>query len=147
MLGKYDLSLSFIKKSRIYAQISEDIILANWCYSYIYYKMNNIKDSIKYIEIAIHECLIIETENLLYGALVHKALLTNDENLMIESLNNLGKYDLTDEVLDEYYTDLFMLYLNNNNIFMAKKVLHSNIKTNVVKQKLNEKISKCINNI
>jgi tetratricopeptide (TPR) repeat protein len=146
MLGKYKLSLKYIKKSRMYAGNSEDIILVDWNYSYCYYKMNDIKNAIEYIEKAIHECLVIESEYLLYGALIHKALLTNDELLMLESINNIQIFEETDKKMDEYNTDLFMLYLNSNNIVMAKRVLN-NINTISIKQVLIEKIYECIENI
>jgi hypothetical protein len=101
--------------------------------------------SLEYIEKTIYGCLEIECEYLLYEALIHKALLTNDEQLMLRSIKNLQKYNMTYDKIDEYYTDLFMLHLNNNNVFMANKVI-SQIKSNNLKQILIKKIHQCISN-
>lgn len=140
ILDQYELALKYIKKARIYIELYTDEALYYWIVSYYYYKLNNYTLSLKHIDRVIEICSNnIKHDDWLYGALIHKALLTNDEVLMLEAIQESKKLNVPAYRMDEYYQDLFELYMNNKEYQKAFDTLHY-IASHSLRMKLYNKI-------
>lgn len=140
VLEQFNLALKFIKKAKIYIELYTDEVLYHWTVSYYYYKLNKYDLALKHINYAIDICANkLENTKWLYGALVHKALLTNDEKLMLEAIQKSIDLNVEQYRIDEYYQDLFELYLNNKKYQKAFDTLRY-IKSTTLRMKLYQRM-------
>lgn len=139
--GRYETAIKYAKKAKIHCGfISEDTGLLydrlhlNWTFSFCYYKVN-IDKSTKFIEYVIKDALKImqkdidETEKnaaeVAYNeAHVHKALMLNDEQMLLDALEVLDKYEYDNGRWDEILEDKFIFYYRRNNKKKAIEVAY-----------------------
>jgi tetratricopeptide (TPR) repeat protein len=137
-LDQYNNGLRMAHQAILYQSTFEDEMRVNWTISCCYIK-KDIDKAVNYIDKVIERASMIEDYPYLYQALVHKAYLINDENLMIEGISNCEKLNLNQKRMDTLYCDMFEMYMNMNNLLKAEKVIKK-ISNRSYKECLHERI-------
>lgn len=136
-LENYALAIKYAKIAKTFVENIASRMRINWLIS-CYYEKFNINEAVNYIDLAIQDCLSIQSEENLYGALVHKAFLTNDSQMAIDSINELKRININKERLDAAYQDLLMIYIHTNKFLKAQKTLNNIQDKNLKKLLLNK---------
>jgi tetratricopeptide (TPR) repeat protein len=142
-LDQQSNALSSARKAIPFVVTSEDEILINWTFSYCYSK-NDLNKAIEYINKSIEESAKIGDEETLYQALVHKAWLTSDEELMKDAVSHCESLGLNTRRLDALYVDMFEMYMDLNNLLKAEKTINK-IKNKAYGECLRERIFQLAN--
>lgn len=137
-LDQYEQALKHAKIAKSYTETITDRMRIHWLISYFSEKYD-INKAIEFLEYALKDACEIESEENIFGLLVHKAFLTNNEELMIDAINNLIRLGVDDNRLDLAYKDLFIMYYEKNELLKAQIILKK-IKNKNIKNELSNKI-------
>lgn len=141
--NEYELSIKYGKKALRYAEMDIHFAITYVSLSEAYEHNNNLKKQIKYIDLAYNYFEKMGNKKECLNMLNNKAWYTNNIELANKVVNDYielrNNEECNDEELDNAYSTLCTVYINNNDLINAEQVFNKVILGNT-RTKLKERL-------